>query len=54
MVSAGLEDPAPLGKAKIKGNLSSMLPTELSGGLLEIAPNSKIDQSASKFYYKRL
>ena len=54
MVSAGLEDPAPLGKAKIKGNLSSMLPTELSGGLLERAPNLKIDQSASKFYYKRL
>ena len=54
MVSAGLEDPTPLGKAKIKGNLSSMLPTELSGGLLERAPNLKIDQSASKFYYKRL
>ena len=46
MVSAGLEDPAPLGKAKIKGNLSSMLPT---GGLLERAPNLKMDQSASKF-----
>ena len=49
MVSAGLED-----KAIIKGNLSSMLPTELSGSLLERAPNLKIDQSVSKFYYKRL
>jgi len=35
MVSSGLKDPAPVGKANIKGNLSSMLPTELSGGLLK-------------------
>ena len=53
MVSPGLEDPAPLGKAKIKGNLSSVLPTELSGGLLKWAQNWKIDQSSSKFYYKK-
>ena len=39
MVSPGLKDPAPLGKAKIKGNLSSVLPTELLGGLLELAQN---------------
>ena len=35
MVSAGLEDPSPPGLAKIKRKLSSALPTELSGGLLE-------------------
>ena len=34
MVSAELEDPTPLGLAKIKGKMSSMLPTELLGGLL--------------------
>ena len=39
MVSAGLEDPSPPGLAKIKGKLSSALPTELLGGLLERAPN---------------
>ena len=61
MVSAGLEDPAPpeLAEdyqhlAKIKGKMSSALPTELLGGLLERAPNLKIFQSSSKFDYKRL
>ena len=46
MVSAELEDPAPpeLAEdyqhlAKIKGKMSSALPTELPGGLLERAPN---------------
>ena len=46
MVSAGLEDPAPpeLAEdyqhlAKIKGKMSSTLPTELLGGLLKSAPN---------------
>jgi hypothetical protein len=54
MVSAGLEDPATLGLAKIKGEMSSVLPTELLGGLLERAPKLKIDQSFCKFHYKRL
>ena len=39
MVSAGLEDPSQTGLAKIKGKLSSTLPTELLGGLLERASN---------------
>ena len=57
MVSAGLEDPAPpeLAEdyqrlAKIKGKMSSALPSELSGGLLKRAPNLKILQSSSKFH----
>ena len=46
MVSAGLEDPAPpeladdyQHLAKINGKMSSTLPTELPGGLLERNPN---------------
>jgi hypothetical protein len=46
MLSAGLEDPAPpeLAEdykylAKINGKMSSALPTELPGGLLERVPN---------------
>ena len=54
MVSAELEDPTPLGLAKIKGKMSSMLPTELLDGLLERAPKLKRAQSSSKFDYKRL
>ena len=51
MVSAELEDPSPLGLAQIKGKMSSVLPTELLGGLLKRAPNLKIVQSSSKFHY---
>ena len=61
MVSAGLEDPSPpeLAKdywhlAKIKGKMSSALPTELSGDLFKRASKLKILQSSSKFDYKRL
>ena len=46
MVSAGLKDPSPSGLAKIKGKLSSALPTELLGGLLKKAPNLRILQSS--------
>ena len=42
------------GLGKIKGKLSSMLPTELSGHLLESVHISKILQILSKFHYKRL
>jgi hypothetical protein len=47
-----VEDPAPLGLAKINGKMSSMLPTELMGGLLKRARNLKILQSSSDFTTK--